>query len=187
MLSERQIRRRRILREAEGYLGLAMLRRSRIPEVSPRRARLANLALKALARLDATGARCPAAAYLRGEALRMMDRYREAAAAFERATDLNPMDPRGWLALGWCYKRMGRLDLAIEALGQAQSVDPIRPVIHYNLACYWSLACNAELAIGYLARAFELQPAYRDAATREPDFDPIRSHPGFLELTSIVV
>ena len=43
-----------------------------------------------------------------------------------------------WLALGWCYKRIGRIDLAIESLEEALSIEPNDALIHYNLACYWS-------------------------------------------------
>ncbi len=43
-------------------------------------------------------------------------------------------------ALGWCYKRLARLDLAIHSLEQALVDDPECALLHYNLACYSSLA-----------------------------------------------
>ena len=91
------------------------------------------------------------------------------------------------MALGWCYKRIGRIDLAIEALEQARSQDPQQAIIHYNLACYWSLAGNAATALQYLAQSFSMDPQFRQLAEHEPDFDPIRSDPGFQSLTSIIV
>ena len=55
------------------------------------------------------------------------------------------------------------------------------------MACYWSLAGNAEMALSYLARALEIEPSYRDLIHKEHDFDPIRKHPSFRELASVVV
>ena len=126
-------------------------------------------------------------AFLRGQALRIMERYREAIPSLERSAELDPSNIHIWLALGWCYKRSSRLDLAIQSLEEALSVDESQAIVYYNLACYWSLACNPKLALAYLTRAFELEPPYRDLVAEEPDFDPIRSHPGFRELTSVIV
>jgi hypothetical protein len=38
-----------------------------------------------------------------------------------------------------------------------------------------------------LTTAFEIDPAFRDLVPGEPDFDPIRDHPGFQQLTSVIV
>ena len=54
-----------------------------------------------------------------------------------------------WLALGWCYKRNGRIDLAIESLEEALAAEPNDALVHYNLACYWSLAKNKRQALAY--------------------------------------
>ena len=51
------------------------------------------------------------------------------------------------MALGWCFKRVGQLDEAIGALEHAIAVDPSEAVLHYNLACYWSLARNRRRAL----------------------------------------
>ena len=92
-----------------------------------------------------------------------------------------------WLSLGWCYKRLSRLDLAIQSLEEALSIAPDDAIIYYNLACYWSLANNVKLALAYLTRAFDIDPTFRDLVPNETDFDPIRAHPGFLEVTSVIV
>jgi len=66
-------------------------------------------------------------------------------------------------------------------------VNDRQAIVHYNLACYWSLARNARLAVQYLEQAFELDPAYRDLVPVEHDFDPIREHPRFQELMTVIV
>jgi tetratricopeptide (TPR) repeat protein len=181
------IRRQQILREAEGYLELIAVVSSQWPLAPSVRDRLAQRALDALARLGRRSRRRAHARYLVGQALRVMERHVEAITPLEEAAELDPDNIHIWLELGWCHKRSGRLDLAIQALEEALTVDNREAIVHYNLACYWSLASNAKLALAYLARAFDLDADYRDLVADEPDFDPIRNHPEFLALTSVTV
>lgn len=120
-----------------------------------------------------------------GETLRELARYEEALSPLQRSADLVPDDIHVWLALGWCYKRTGKLGKAIEALEQAVAVDPGEAIIHYNLACYWSLAHNRVLALEYLSHALEMDANFRDMVLDEPDFQPLRHDPEFLQLTSV--
>jgi tetratricopeptide (TPR) repeat protein len=148
------------------------------------------LAQRAIAALDRVGSQADWSAqalFLRGQALRLMERYSEAIEPLKRAVEITPANPHLYLALGWCYKRCQRIDLAIEALEDALEFVPDLAILHYNLACYWSLARNVKLAVSYLARAFELDCVYRDQVATEPDFDPVRSHPHFQSLLSVVV
>jgi len=187
MSSARQLEQNKSLREAEGYLDLLV-------SVSPRfslprdvRLPLAERAIAALDRQGDIGAWFPRCLYLRGQALRIMERYAEAVVPLRRAADLAPESQHVWVALGWCYKRCQRIDLAIEALEEALALAPNRAILHYNLACYWSLARNVKQAVTYLARAVELDPHYREAVATEPDFDPIRAHPHFQSISSVIV
>lgn len=164
------IRRQQIQRHAEGYLELGM----------------AHHALAELDQLEG-GSLSGYACYLRGEALRSLERWDDAARWLEQSAHETPDNIRVWLALGWCYKRTRRLGRAIDALESALAVDPSEAIIHYNLACYWSLARNKSRALDYLAQAFEIDSNYRDMVHSEPDFDPIRDDPDFRALTSVVV
>jgi tetratricopeptide (TPR) repeat protein len=156
--------------EAEGYLELGM----------------AEAALKTLQRRghlvhgDARGC------YLLGETLRELRRYREAIFPLRRCLELIPDDLHVTLALGWCYKRLGKLDEAIAALEHAVMVEPGDAILHYNLACYWSLARNSRRAIQHLAQAFDIDGNFRDLVVDEPDFDPIRNDPLFQVLTAAI-
>lgn len=177
----------RIIREAEGHLDLATAFAD-LWDLSPAvRDRLAQRALKALRRLDDGAQARPYVFYLRGQVLRTMEHYEEAIKPLREAAELEPDNVHAYLALGWCYKRIGNLDMAIEALEDALAVDPRQAIIHYNLACYWSLSGNTNLALAYLASALEIDPTYLDLVGRERDFDPIRDHPSFQELTSVIV
>jgi tetratricopeptide (TPR) repeat protein len=119
--------------------------------------------------------------------LRELARYEEALLPLERSADLLPDDIHVLLALAWCYKRTGQLAKAIESLERALAVDPSEGVLHYNLACYWSLARNRTLALRYLARALEIDSNFRDLIGDEADFNPLRHDPDFIALTSVIV
>jgi Flp pilus assembly protein TadD len=171
MAVEQRVRRKRILREAEGYLELGM----------------AEHTLDALSRLDPDSTGRSDALYLEGEALRSLDRCAEALIPLEAAADVAPGNVHVWLALAWCYKRTGQLPRAIEAMEQAVEVDPHEALLLYNLACYWSLSGDAQRSVDYLARAFELDASFRDLVADEADFDPIRNHPELQALLTIIV
>lgn len=187
MVDYDRTKRLQLLREAEGYLDLVTSCADDLPLQPELRDRLAHRALSVLDSVQTEGPDREDVLYLRGQAYRVMERHHEAIQWLEEATEVNPDNLHTWLALGWCQKRVGRLDLAIQSLEEALSVAPDHAIIYYNLACYWSLANNAKLAIAYLARAFDIDPSYRDLVTSEPDFDSIRRHPSFLELTSVIV
>lgn len=171
MSAGNRVRVQRTFKEAEGYLELGM------PQT----------ALDLLARLDHPGTFRGQKLYLTGEALRALNRHAEAIAVLEDAADLLPSNIHVWLALGWCRKRAGRLDLAIDALEKAEEASPEEAIVHYNLACYWSLAGKKHRSLAYLSRAISLDANFRDLLIDEPDFDPIRTDPEFRALTEIIV
>ena len=182
-----RIRRQQILREAEGYLDLITVFGDRMPCRPDTRDRLARRVLETLDRIDTPGGLKAHVLFLRGQALRTMDRFVEAVPLLAEAAELEPQNIHIRLSLAWCYKRCRRLDMAIQALEEALEADPAVAIVHYNLACYWSLAGNVKLAVRFLSQAFELEPEYRDLVPREHDFDIVRDHPHFQALTSVIV
>ena len=122
------------------------------------------------------------ASFLTGEALRACGRFRDALKPLELAASLRPGHLGVAMALGWCYKRTNRLAQAIEALERAGKATPEEPLIHYNLACYWSLARNSARAIDSLTTALDLEPELLGRLSLEPDFDPIRGSAEFRRL-----
>jgi tetratricopeptide (TPR) repeat protein len=159
---------RRTLEEAEGYTELGM----------------AEHALRALQHRGALVHGNGRACYMLGETLRELARYEDALLPLERSAALVPDDIHVYLALGWCYKRTGQLAKAIESLERAVAVDAGEAILHYNLACYWSLARNRKLALLYLSHALELDANFRDLIADEPDFNPLRHDAEFKLLVS---
>jgi len=154
---------RRLLDEAEGYLMIGLPRRSL--QILDSRRDWSTMPFEAN--------------LLRGEALRSLNRYREALKPLEIAANLRPSDKSVALALGWCYKRTNRLAQAIDALQRALLAHPDDALLHYNLACYWSLASNGSKAVDALTAALELDPDLRSLIAEESDFDQLRGNPEF--------
>ncbi len=154
--------------EAEGYLELGM----------PRQALTTLQHRGHLVHGDARGC------YLLGETLRELNRFREAVYPLRRSLELIPDDVHVALALGWCYKRLGKLEDAIASLEQAVAIEPGDAILHYNLACYWSLARNRRRALQHLAYALDIDGNFKSLVEDEPDFDNIRQDPLFQSLTA---
>ena len=186
MVDYSRIRRQQLVREAEGYLELANMFARRWPLPQPLREKLAQRALETLSRATLTGSNRAHVLLLVGQANRILERYTAAIESLLRSADQDGDNVTVWLALASCYKRIDRLDLAIEALEQALQVDDESAIVHYNLACYWSLSGNPVIALYNLSVAFDLDPRYRDRVAKESDFDPIRGDLRFQALISRV-
>ena len=185
MSSIHRIRRKQLVLEAEGYLDFATLFGEDWQLPQTLRDRLAERSLAAVEHLG-ENARSPQVQLIKGQALQMLQRFREALQPLSVAAQGNPQSLEAWLALGWCYKRTGRLDLAIESLEEALEVDPTSALVNYNLACYWSLARNKRQALAYLSQALALDATFRTLAVSEHDFDPLRADPDFQALASAI-
>lgn len=175
-----------ILREAEGRLELATMF-PQWPLNKVLRDRICNGVLDSLAPLEGLGRRRLQTLALKGQTLRTMERYDDALISLNQAAELDVENPVLHLARAWCYKRVGRIDRAIACLELALDHNENLPILHYNLACYWSLLRNPQLAVAFLSNAFELDETFRDLVADEADFDPIRHHPDFLMLTGVIV
>lgn len=169
-MSRNRIVLRRTVEEAEGYIELGM----------------SEHALRLLQRRGALVHGNGRACYLMGESLRELARYEDALLPLQRSADLMPDDIHVLMALAWCYKRTGQLAKAIESLEHALVVDPSEGVLHYNLACYWSLARNRSRALRYLAQALEIDGNFRDMIADEPDFNSLRHDPEFIALANAI-
>lgn len=187
MATYSRIQRQQLLQEAEGYLDLAMVLSDLYPLTIASRDRIAKRALATLERLGPESRNSAVGLHLKGQAYRVMNRYEEAIGPLNAAKEIEPDNIHILLALGWCYKRVNKIEAAIQALEDAMASCPEEAIIHYNLACYWSLANNVPLALIYLAQSFDLDPKYRDLVQDEKDFDLLRNHPEFVALTSVIV
>jgi len=156
----------RIAREAEGYYELQLF----------------DDALERADRLLEFGHEVPFAETLRAECLRSLKRYDEGAEAYEQVLQVDPANVAAWVGLGWCRKRSGRLDLAIESMHSLLEHRPNEGIGFYNLACYLSLNGEHDRALALLSKSISIDSGFRRLAPREDDFSAIRTDPGFRRL-----
>jgi tetratricopeptide (TPR) repeat protein len=165
-----QSRRDRLLAAAEGYITLGMYKH----------------ALQSLDQIEGPEKTGFEANYLRGDALRHLERHEEALVSFHRAFEEKPDDVSLLMAMAWCYKRTNQLPRAITSMEQAYKISPKEAVILYNLSCYWSLAGNKTQSLSWLGRALRMDKSYRQLIDDETDFDPLRHDPDFQMIVNAV-
>ena len=181
-----QVRKKRAIQMAEGYLNLALAFDDPLSLDLSLRKKLAELTVACLNKIGDVQRRAPYLLFLKGQAARIAEQYKKAVAYLEQSARLDPDNVHTLLALGWCYKRIGRTDLAIEAMEAAVQIDNESAIAHYNLACYWSLSNRPRVAVLYLSNAISLNPSYAAFVIDETDFDIIRDDADFVELTSVI-
>ena len=96
----------------------------------------------------------------RGEALAMDGRYSEALAAFERARDRDPDDPRTWAQIGACQMALGRNDDAFDTLQRALERNPSHPTANARLALLMLERGDGARATGLNEAARRLAPKF---------------------------
>lgn len=163
------VKQQRSLEAAQGYLMLE----------------LPDAALRELRTFD-NDADTPTACWqLRAEAYRAKADWDESLRCFERVLP-NVEDPvETLMGMAWCFKRIGRLDKAIDAMRQAYQASPKQAIVLYNLACYFSLAGEKDEALSWLGRALRLDHSLRKLIPKESDFDPIRNDLDFQYLMQL--
>jgi tetratricopeptide (TPR) repeat protein len=75
----------------------------------------------------------------------------------------------------------GDYERAIEVASEGLADYPDHPLLHYNLACFCSMAGRADEAIEHLRKAFEGDARTRGWAAEDSDLNPIRDRPDWPE------
>jgi len=174
-----------VLRRAAGYLELGELLVDGEANPPATARRVLERALGELDTLSTLERRTPGPSLLEGEALRALGRWQAALEPLARAAE-GRGNLQAWLGIGWCQKRLGRLDLAIAALLRGLEAFPNEALLLYNLACYHSLAGDVPAAVDHLTRAIAIDARFRDLTGAEQDFDAIREDPRFVAVTTVI-
>lgn len=169
MAEATDIQKQRAIEAAQGYLMLD----------------LPDAALRRLGLFTDSEETPPAVEQLRGEAFKQKEQYETALRHFERVPADAEHNLELLMSMAWCFKRIGRLDKAIESMRAVYHGSPKIAVVLYNLACYYALAGEKEDALSWLARAFRMDISLRKLVPRETDFDAIRNDQEFIYLMQL--
>lgn len=181
-----KIKRRQLIERAEGFLDLAMALDSDLALELSTKQSLSDRVFSCLNQIQKPLGHKPYVLFLKGQASRMSEEHDKALRFFEQSQRIDPDNIHLYFALGWSYKRVGRVDEAIKAMKRAVELDAESAIAHYNLSCYFALEEQIESALMHLSYAFELDASYREMAVFETDFELIRSDPRFATMTTIV-
>lgn len=98
----------------------------------------------------------------------------QAGEQLRAALALSPTDATTHYNYGVWLDVTGQPDHARREYETALRFDERMPAALYNLACSYAREGRIEKAAPYLERAIELNPAFRDEALHDPDFDRVR-------------
>jgi tetratricopeptide (TPR) repeat protein len=96
-----------------------------------------------------------------------------------RAGAAGPISPWEWYFGAAAHAERGDWQAAYDFAAQGLEDHPDHPSLHYNLACYASMAGLREPALEHLRRAVEADPQTREWAATDSDLDPIRVDPAY--------
>jgi tetratricopeptide (TPR) repeat protein len=103
-------------------------------------------------------------------------------AFFEKLLDKNPDFVEALTALGDAYTKKGLYEKGLETDLRLVKFRPADPIIHYNLACDYSLLKQPELCLRVLETAIKLGYREFDYMEKDPDLEYIRQDTRFREL-----
>ena len=117
--------------------------------------------------------------FKQGEGLYRGHQYGQAIPLLEKAQSLRKSHVPTLLSLGVCYLREHRYPEAERQFLAALKFEPNNSVIHYNLACLYSLDDDLPRAIKALHAAILFDRRAKRAALTEPDLAKVRTRPEF--------
>lgn len=106
---------------------------------------------------------------------------------YESLLKENPDFVDALIALGDAYTKRGRYKEGLKIDLRLAKLKPDEPVVHYNLACSYSLLRMSDLCLKALEKALCL--GYQDLAfmEKDPDLEFIRKDPRYKELLSRLI
>jgi len=101
---------------------------------------------------------------------------------FEEVLEANPRHVESLMFLGNAYTARGEFERGLEIDLRLLRLRPQDPIVHYNMACSYSLLGQEDAAVSALERAINL--GYQDIEHMEQDEDlaNVRQTPGYQRL-----
>ena len=103
-------------------------------------------------------------------------------AFMEGLVQRDPRQVEALLILGDNYTRRGRYQEGLRIDERLRALRPEDCMVHYNLACSYSLTGQCDLAAEALNRAINLGYADFDYMAKDPDLKNLRQHAGYKKI-----
>jgi tetratricopeptide (TPR) repeat protein len=127
---------------------------------------------------------CYQALNAKGATYAFQGKYDEGLTLIKQALAIKPDFVYGHFNLGLANELAGRWDPAISAYLEAIELDDKDVWSYYGIASIYGRFGNTQKVREYLEQAIILNPAVKEIARKEHDFDPVRQDPGFQKLIS---
>jgi len=98
--------------------------------------------------------------FIKGNQLRDNDSNELAIMCFDKAIELDSSYAPAIVNKGFCLKSLGRYDEALEAFGNASSIDPLQPGVWYEIGEILLERGNTDKAMNAYNTSIELDPDY---------------------------
>ncbi len=119
----------------------------------------------------------------KGAVLEKLELYKDALEAYEEAIGLDSDIVDAWVGKGVALYFLGNYDEAIKANNKVLKLKPDFAQGWYNRACIYSIKEEKKDALSDLAKAIEIDVAYKNMAKEEVDFNNLREDEKFQILT----
>jgi len=107
--------------------------------------------------------------------------YGNAVLEFKRSIDIKPSS-KAYANLGVCYRKMGQVNKAVEALSRAVRINSCDGFAQYNLAGIYSVTDKTDLGLDALDRALQCGFNNYNAIRFDNDLNNLRAEPEFRRL-----
>ncbi len=114
---------------------------------------------------------------------RELETARKGIERVKAVLELNPDDNRALNMGAFAFLRLGEMQEAEEWMQASMDKAPMDSIVHYNAACFHSLAGNQEKSIDCLENCmFKVGNLNREWLIHDSDLDNVRDHPRFAEI-----
>lgn len=114
-----------------------------------------------------------------GNKLLQQKKWDDAVKKYHKALNHNREFEEAYVNLSSAYLGAKNYTEALDTLKSLEAINPSAPLLHFNLACYYSLTGKTTDSLGALKKAVELgYKNYPDIQT-DPDLEKLRTDPEF--------
>ncbi len=106
-------------------------------------------------------------------------KWDDAAKNYLKALNHNREFQEAYVNLSTAYLGARKYDEALDTLKSLEAINPSAPLLHYNLACYYSLTDKPPASLNALKKAVNLGYKEFQGIETDPDLENLRNHEAF--------